>query len=210
MTGNGESVTVTGGALLGRAGPAAGVLAAALLVLHLTNPHVGAWYGRYETAHYVNSVAPPLGGGLTVAMATGDSAPAAVGIDPHYGYRLLPALLVRALPVPPPLGFVLLDYACLFGAAWLLYRILVAERIWSLLALLCALLFLSFPVSTHPPLLVWLTGSLAASVAGRVDLERCMLYHALPVLYVLARVVQGEWAFYGRWPVGCHGVWTRG
>ena len=371
MTGTGESVT--DGALLGRAWPAAGVLAAALLVLHLTNPHVGAWYGRYETAHYVNSVAHPLGGGLTVDMATGDSAPAAVGIDPHYGYRLLPALLVRALPVPPPLGFVLLDYACLFGAAWLLYRILVAERIRPRLALLCALLFLSFPASTkwmlfysagpdplyvfllhagyrcvqlrrwpafalvllagtftketswllwavalvagprlgglrrwrawrprlrdprvvtllpsvaafvvvrrlwpadvsgatstfagepstytygkdiasnlyrlavqstmwphvlpqlvelpaavfivyglvavvvvaharrsarlvlaHPPLLVWLTGSLAASVAGSVDLERCMLYHALPVLYVFAHVVQEEWAFYGRWPV---------
>ena len=53
----------------------------------------------------------------------------------------------------------------------------------------------------HPPLLVYLTVSLAASVAGSVDLERCMLYHALPVLYVFARIVQEEWAFYGWWPV---------
>jgi len=381
MTGDGE--LATGGAARPGAGVlAAALLAAALLGLHLTNPEEGAWYGRYETAHYVNAVAHPLGGGLTVDMATGDSAPAPVGVDPHYGYRLLPALVVRALPAPPPLGFVLLDYACLFGAAWLLYRILVAERIRAGLALLCALLFLSFPASTkwmlfysagpdplyllllhagyrciqlrrwaplalvllagtftketawllwpvalatavpppppgrlrdwrpwnawrgwraglrdpralvivpsavafgvvrhawpadasgttstfagspwvysfgadialnlrrlaasstmgphvlpqlveppaavfivyglvavvlvaharrsaavllaHPPLLVYLLVSLAASVAGSVDLERCMLYHALPVLYVFAQVVQEEWAFYGWGPV---------
>jgi hypothetical protein len=380
MARDGESAT--GGARRGRHWLAAGVLAVALLGLHLTNPEVGSWYGRYETAHYAQAVAHPLEGGLTVDMASGDSAPAPVGVDPHYGYRLLPSLVVRALPVPPPLGFVLLDYACLLGAAWLLYRILVAERIRSGLALLCALLFLSFPASTkwmlfysaspdplyllllhagyrciqlrrwgalalvllagtftketawllwpvalatavpppppgrlrdwrpwrgrrgwrawlrdpralaivpsavafavvrhawpadtsgttstfagspwaysfgadialnlrrlaasstmgprvlpqlveplaavfivyglvavvlvaharrsvaillaHPPLLVYLLVSLGASVAGSVDLERCMLYHALPVLYVFARIVQEEWAFYGWWPV---------
>ena len=107
-------------------------IAATLLVLHLTNPHVGDLYAKYETANYVKSVDHPL------------ESP----IDTHYGYRLLPPVIVRLLPVPHPLGFEIIDYISLFGAAYLVFLILVHEQIRYDLALLCALLFLSFPSST--------------------------------------------------------------
>lgn len=103
-----------------------------LVLLHLTNGAVGYYYGWWESAVYVASVDFPL------------KSP----IDPYYGYRLLPPLIVRHLPVPHPLGFTLVDYASLGGAAWLLVGILVDEGIRRPLALVAAALFLSFPCST--------------------------------------------------------------
>jgi hypothetical protein len=103
-----------------------------LLALHLTNPRVGVYYGQWESSIYVTSVDHPLG------------AP----IHPYYGYRLFPPLLVRLLPLPHPLGFLLVDYVSLAAAALLLIRILVDEDVPWGIAVLAAALFLSFPCST--------------------------------------------------------------
>ncbi|MGH2366978.1 MAG: hypothetical protein ACRDI2_02170 [Chloroflexota bacterium] len=359
---NCESPTAQGGGAPGSPQWRAAALIAigvTLLLLHLTNPHVGLYYGRYESAYYVSSVDRPLQGGVVVDMTTGDSAPAPVGIDPHYGYRLLPPLLVKVLPVEHSLGFVILDYVFLFGAAYLLYAILVHGRIRYDLCILCSIVLIILPFSTkwmlfysagpdplhvfniaaayrciqlrkwllfsfilmvgtltketiwlmwvvaliygvdakylthwrawlnhariltiipsllvfslirfvwpadstgyaylvdiynniyrlhiqstmwphvlpqaveipasfflvygvigiisiynwrrsiqilqnHPAMLLFLVGSMVASVIGSVDLERCMFYHAIPVLYVFARVVQEQWVFFRQWQV---------
>ena len=107
-------------------------IAGTLLLLHLLNPQVGGLYGAYESHMYVRTVESPL----------------AEPVDPQYGYRLLPALIVRLLPVSYPTGFIVTGYVSLFIAGFLLVSILRYEGIRTDLALLAAVLFLTFRCST--------------------------------------------------------------
>jgi hypothetical protein len=114
----------------------AGVLAVigvTLLWLHVSNPHVGFFYGWWESKYYVRSVEHPL----------------APDMHPNYGYRLLPPVLVGLLPLPHEIAYQLIDYVSLAAAAYLVWAILVGEGIAPALALLCAVLFLTFPCSTR-------------------------------------------------------------
>lgn len=108
------------------------MVAAALVVLHLTNPSVGHFYGEFESKFYVKNVHHAL----------------EEPIDPHFGYRLLPPLLVRMLPVSDETGFAAIAYLSLFGAAFLLVSILRHHGVAPGLALLTSVLFLSAPCST--------------------------------------------------------------
>ena len=132
-------------------------VAVTLAALHATNPDVGVFYGEWESFVNVQTAKFPF----------------AWAPDPYYGYRLLPPLLVWLLPLPPPLGFLLVDYASLAGAAFLLAEILVAERVGRGLATLAAVLFLTFPCSTK-----WLVAYSAGPDAFYVLLIAAA-YHAL-------------------------------
>jgi hypothetical protein len=160
-----------------KAAGALAVVVGTLLALHLTNGRVGHFYGEWESAIYVASVDHPL------------RAP----IDPYYGYRLLPALLVRLLPIPHPLGFLVIDYVSLAGAALLLIQILTDEDVPWCIAVLAAVLFLSFPCSTK-----WLAAYSAGTdafyllliaVAYRcIQLERWCWFSAVLLLGMFTKV----------------------
>jgi hypothetical protein len=108
------------------------VIAAVLGALYWSNPDVHAHFGEWESSFYIRTVLHPL------------QSP----IDPHYGYRLLPALLVRVMPFDMKLSYLLINYACLFGAAFVLYKILVFESIRPVFALWACIVFLIAKAST--------------------------------------------------------------
>jgi hypothetical protein len=108
------------------------VIAALLGALHWSNPDIHVHFGKWESYFYLRTILHPL------------QSP----IDPHYGYRLLPALLVRVMPFDMKLSYLLVNYACLFGAAFVLYKILVFEAIRPAFALWACIVFLIAKAST--------------------------------------------------------------
>lgn len=148
-----------------------------LLALQLTNQRVGCFYGRWESAIYVMSVDHPL------------RAP----IDPYYGYRLLPPLLVRLLPLPHPVAFLLIDYVSLAVAALLLIQILTDEDVPWGVAVLAAALFLSFPCSTKW-LVAYSSGPdafyllLIAAAYRCIQLERWWCFSVVLLLGIFTKV----------------------
>src|SRR5262249_12623689 len=56
-------------------------------------------------------------------------------------------------------------------------------------------------LKTHPAMLIFLVGTMAASFVGSFDSERCQPYAAVPVLYLFASIVQQQWHFFRQWSV---------
>jgi len=106
---------------------------ATLILLHFHNPGIGRWFGSWESQYYVHAVTGPL----------------VAPIDKHYGYRLLPAVILGYIPLSISEGFIVCDYVSLFLAAYLLFTILCCEGIIPTIALLGSFIFLTAPCSTQ-------------------------------------------------------------
>jgi hypothetical protein len=110
-----------------------GTILSVLILLHFRNPSVGRFFGEWESQYYVHAVTDPL----------------AAPLDPMYGYRLFPAVIVRYIPLSISKGFIVCDYVSLFLAAYLLFQILCWEGILPTFALFGTFIFLTAPFSTQ-------------------------------------------------------------